>query len=393
MISYQWDSQTDVIQIKDALEASGYDIWMDLDDMRGNIYQKMAEGVEGAQLIIMCMSSKYQTSVNCNKEFQYAQDRRKRIIPVMMEKNYKPSGALGLIVAGAKYVDFSDLSQFSNKMEELMDEISACLGAPSPGLLPVPPTRVEATSKTSQDHYMKVGFVETRSGSWNDAADKIIDAIRGKHLKRDQLLSIDAHNNGKDEDAIFSAFFDWNTSSSEELNIAYEFQNDSYGWKTFYTNASNQATGIQSEDVISMTGCCNCNGRSVFYVFSQVPSLGSRDPIKFTESRAGGWDSAANAIIGSLVASGVKRGQLLYIDAHNNGEGENAIFSAFWNPNLADQGPLSVGYKKFNAKYGWQKFYENIIMEANQLKRKDFISITGSVNCSDSSVMYLFYYQ
>ncbi len=75
MISYQWDSQKEVIRIKERLEADGYDIWIDLEEMQGNIYMKMAEAVEGAAAIITCMTQKYEKSINCNKEIQYAQVR------------------------------------------------------------------------------------------------------------------------------------------------------------------------------------------------------------------------------------------------------------------------------------------------------------------------------
>ena len=34
MISYQWDSQTRVIMIRDKLRQAGYSVWMDLDHMR-----------------------------------------------------------------------------------------------------------------------------------------------------------------------------------------------------------------------------------------------------------------------------------------------------------------------------------------------------------------------
>ena len=73
MLSYQWGSQPEVLQVKERLEKDGFDVWMDLDEMQGNIFQKMAEGVEGASLMVICMSSKYETSINCNRELQYAQ--------------------------------------------------------------------------------------------------------------------------------------------------------------------------------------------------------------------------------------------------------------------------------------------------------------------------------
>ena len=47
--------------------------------------------------------------------------------------------------------------------------------------------------------------MESRSGSWNDAADGIISKLKNNGVKKGQIISIDAHNNGPDGDAIFSA--------------------------------------------------------------------------------------------------------------------------------------------------------------------------------------------
>ena len=128
MISYQWDSQADAVRIKEALEEQGYKVWMDIEQMSGNIYEKMSEAVETSDLIIVCMSGKYEVSENCNRELQYAQDLRKKIIPVKIEREYKPRGPLRLIVSGALYVDFSDPVQFDEKMKELQFEITRILG-------------------------------------------------------------------------------------------------------------------------------------------------------------------------------------------------------------------------------------------------------------------------
>ena len=128
MMSYQWDSQRYILRIKTALEDQNYKVWMDIEQMSGNIYKKMSEAVETSDLIIVCMSSKYQASENCNRELQYAQDLRKKIIPIKIEEEYRPQGPLGLIVSGALYVDFSDPSKFDEKVEELTSEIMLVLG-------------------------------------------------------------------------------------------------------------------------------------------------------------------------------------------------------------------------------------------------------------------------
>lgn len=125
MISYQWDYQPEVRKICEALKRFRFNVWMDLDKMSGDIYKKMAEGVEGAEIIIICMSTKYQNSENCNKEFEYAQVRKKTIIPIKMEKDFNAAGSLGLITAGKLYIDFSNMSKFDENIKSLKKEIES----------------------------------------------------------------------------------------------------------------------------------------------------------------------------------------------------------------------------------------------------------------------------
>ena len=45
MLSYQWDSQPLAKKVFEALEGLGFDAWMDLEDMSGNINEAMAAGL------------------------------------------------------------------------------------------------------------------------------------------------------------------------------------------------------------------------------------------------------------------------------------------------------------------------------------------------------------
>ena len=73
MISYEQESQEAVVSIKKSLVDSGYKTWMDVDQTKGSILGKMAEGVDNASLIVVAMTKKYETSTDCNKELQYSQ--------------------------------------------------------------------------------------------------------------------------------------------------------------------------------------------------------------------------------------------------------------------------------------------------------------------------------
>ncbi|CAH1239416.1 Hypp5822 [Branchiostoma lanceolatum] len=123
MLSYKWDNQEVVKQIKTKLEANGYNVWMDIDRMGGSTLEAMAGAVENAAVVLICMSRKYKESANCRREAFYTADTKKVIIPLMMESGYKADGWLGLLVASLLYFNFSGKESFESVMARLMKEI------------------------------------------------------------------------------------------------------------------------------------------------------------------------------------------------------------------------------------------------------------------------------
>ena len=102
MISYQWDSQKVLVELKNRLRASGYRVWMDLEQIGGSTLDAMAKAVENSSVVLVCVSERYKESPNCRAEAKYAFQLRKEIIPLMMQRNYMPDGWLGIIV-GEKF--------------------------------------------------------------------------------------------------------------------------------------------------------------------------------------------------------------------------------------------------------------------------------------------------
>ncbi|XP_072017530.1 uncharacterized protein [Amphiura filiformis] len=75
MISYSWGAAEDhypcqqrMIKLRDELIAGGYRVWMDLDEMAGNMDDRMAEAVENAYAILMCVSERYQKVATAKKK-------------------------------------------------------------------------------------------------------------------------------------------------------------------------------------------------------------------------------------------------------------------------------------------------------------------------------------
>ena len=81
----------------------------------------MAQAVEKSKFILMCMSETYKGSENCRNEAEYARDRKKIIIPLVMKK-VERDGWLGFISAGKMYVDFAK-QDFEKAIQLLKAEI------------------------------------------------------------------------------------------------------------------------------------------------------------------------------------------------------------------------------------------------------------------------------
>ena len=123
MISYQWDSQEVLVEVKNRLQASGYRVWMDLEQMKGSTLEAMAEAVENASAVLVCVSRRYKESQNCRSEATYAYDLKKDIIPLMMERNYKGDGWLGIIVTGKMWFDFQSKHVLEQSVTKVIKEL------------------------------------------------------------------------------------------------------------------------------------------------------------------------------------------------------------------------------------------------------------------------------
>ena len=129
MISYSHKNKNSVKQIYDALIQHGYRVWIDFDKMHGNVMDAMAQAIEQSKMVIICMSEQYRRSNYCRAEAFYAFQRQLKIVPVLVEKYYKPDGWLLFLVGQLLYVDFTK-HEFSQAIDMLFKEIHGSDGEP-----------------------------------------------------------------------------------------------------------------------------------------------------------------------------------------------------------------------------------------------------------------------
>ena len=123
MISYQWDSQEVLVDVKNRLQASGYRVWMDLEQMGGSTLEAMAKAVEDSSVVLICLSERYKESPNCRSEAEYTYKLGKDIIPLMMQRNYKPDGWLGFLLGTKFWIDFHSKTVVKPGVTKLIKEL------------------------------------------------------------------------------------------------------------------------------------------------------------------------------------------------------------------------------------------------------------------------------
>ena len=122
MISYNHVSKPLCTDLYDHLIKDDYNVWIDFKQMHGSTLMAMAQAIEDSDIIIFCMTENYSTSVNCQKEAEYAFVRQKIMIPLLLQAKYKPTGWLGFLLGASFYIDFTK-NDFTQNYQTLKNEI------------------------------------------------------------------------------------------------------------------------------------------------------------------------------------------------------------------------------------------------------------------------------
>ena len=92
-------------------------------DMEGDVWEAMADGIQRAKFVFICYSQTYKNSVYCRSEAEYARKKKKKIIPIRVQKRYDPDGWLGIFVVSEMNFDISNPELFSDCSSKIIKRI------------------------------------------------------------------------------------------------------------------------------------------------------------------------------------------------------------------------------------------------------------------------------
>eukprot|EP00026_Physarum_polycephalum_P003089 Phypoly_transcript_03098.p1 GENE.Phypoly_transcript_03098~~Phypoly_transcript_03098.p1 ORF type:complete len:657 (+),score=97.00 Phypoly_transcript_03098:524-2494(+) len=174
MISYNWGNQPLVLRLAKTLQNGGYNVWLDVEQMAGSTLGAMAEAIEGAELVLICMSQKYKDSPNCRLEGEYTINRKVPFVPLMMQQGYRADGWLGLALGAKLWYDFTSEDNWDTKITGLFKEIgergkkegksSSPIAIPAPVSPAAPPKKsVYDWTEEEMHDWMKTEHIEHHS--------------------------------------------------------------------------------------------------------------------------------------------------------------------------------------------------------------------------------------
>lgn len=105
MISYSWAQKEVALKVAANFRMQGLQVWQDVQDMKQNIMESMAQGVLESHAMVILLSKNYKESANCQREANYAAKRGKKIIPLVVVDGYTGDGWLEMLIAPLPYYD------------------------------------------------------------------------------------------------------------------------------------------------------------------------------------------------------------------------------------------------------------------------------------------------
>ena len=115
--------------IGELMHQMGWSIWLDEDNMSGNMDSVMVNGIRNCQVVIICLTAAYIKKVNrasedgitrdnCYKEWTFSNNVQKRMLPIILEPaviNMIDKGVIDLFLGNTFYIDLSDINNKSIK--------------------------------------------------------------------------------------------------------------------------------------------------------------------------------------------------------------------------------------------------------------------------------------
>ncbi|EDV27437.1 hypothetical protein TrispH2_003058 [Trichoplax sp. H2] len=126
-ISYHQNDLAIAIKIRSYLKYAGFRAFIDIDrntNVKNEFNLKsIAKNIDESNIVVVCLSHKYKQSPYCHSQAHFAVQKKKKVIPILLQANYNLHGWLGDLFGSIPILDFSDGNDIDNNMKSLKQEV------------------------------------------------------------------------------------------------------------------------------------------------------------------------------------------------------------------------------------------------------------------------------
>jgi len=126
-LSYAHENKEGVMKMLSHLTQAGLTVWQDTEEMKqGSIDEHMMNGIRNSQVFVACVSTQYEGSENCMKEFNYAIANKNDIVFVLFEKikgekeRMDQLGVIGFHMARKHFYKPENFGQIKKAIQDLL---------------------------------------------------------------------------------------------------------------------------------------------------------------------------------------------------------------------------------------------------------------------------------
>ena len=126
MLSYNWDHKETAFKVRDYFRSKGnLSVWIDVEQMTGDMNTKVAEAIMKSKMVVMCLSEKYQNSANCKREYEYMNKKSKKFTALKVQDEFTPQEGLSLdlILGSQLYYCIEKEEDFDKNMPKVLNII------------------------------------------------------------------------------------------------------------------------------------------------------------------------------------------------------------------------------------------------------------------------------
>ena len=122
LISYSQKDKLICTQIANELLENGFLVTLEFYPKHGNFIDSIVQTIDHSRSVVICVSERYKRSSLCRLAAQYAFKQRVKLIPILIDKYYKPDGWLSFLLGNSIPIDFIE-KKYSQAMNLLLNQL------------------------------------------------------------------------------------------------------------------------------------------------------------------------------------------------------------------------------------------------------------------------------